>query len=130
MDTKQLMERLLKLQDLEFDETDLGDAAEKQREKKIEALRLQIPLPVLNHYDRLRVRGKKGVAGVRHQTCTGCHVQVTRAMVISLMHADDLHPCENCGRYLYLLPEPAVEETVPDKKTAAKFRKAELACAA
>lgn len=99
---KQLLDRLLKLQLLESDEAALDETAENQIQKQIAEVRLQIPLPILNHYDRLVARGKKGVAAVRHQTCTGCHVQVTRAMVMNLMHGDDIQVCENCGRYLYL----------------------------
>jgi predicted nucleic acid-binding Zn-ribbon protein len=105
MNSKHLLQNLLKLQVLEFDETALDEAAKKQGLKRIAELRLQIPLPILNHYDRLVVRGKKGLAAVQNQTCTGCHVQVTRALVMNLKHGEDIQVCENCGRYLYLAPE-------------------------
>jgi predicted nucleic acid-binding Zn-ribbon protein len=106
---KELINNLLKLQTLQFDET----VAESDR--RIEALRAKIPAPMLVHYDRLAVRGKKGVAAVRNQVCTGCHVQVPRAVVVTLMHGDDIRICESCGRYLYL-PEP----TEPNKNKRAK----------
>jgi predicted nucleic acid-binding Zn-ribbon protein len=131
VNTKSLLDSLLKLQSLEFDEAGIDGTSEKEIDKKIAALRLQIPLPILNHYDRLGARGKKGVAAVRHQTCTGCHVQVTKAVVINLMRGEDIQVCENCGRYLYL-PEP--DESKPQaaaQKTGAKLRKQpELSCAA
>ena len=131
MNTKLLLDSLLKLQSLEFDETGFDGAPEKEIDKRIATLRLQIPLPILNHYDRLGARGKKGVAAVRHQTCTGCHVQVTKAVVINLMHGEDIQVCENCGRYLYL---PESDETRPlaeTQKSGAKLRKQpELPCAA
>jgi predicted nucleic acid-binding Zn-ribbon protein len=114
MDAKQLLEALLKLQELELDERELDDAAEREAETRIAELRLQIPRPILNHYDRLRVRGKRGLVAVRHQTCTGCHVQVTRGIVINLMHGEDIQVCENCGRYLYL-PQPGSFADVPVK---------------
>jgi predicted nucleic acid-binding Zn-ribbon protein len=131
MDTKQLLLCLLELQSLEFDKAERDESAKKEAHKKIAELRLQIPLPILNHYDRLRVRGKKGAAAVSHQTCTGCHVQVTRAVVINLMHGEDIQVCENCGRYLYLLQPKESGLLESREKPAAKSRKPmELSCAA
>jgi predicted nucleic acid-binding Zn-ribbon protein len=130
VNTKLLLESLLKLQSLEFDEAGFDGASEKEIDKKIASLRLQIPLPILNHYDRLGARGKKGVAAVRHQTCTGCHVQVTKAVVISLMRGEDVQVCENCGRYLYL-PKPGDPDQQAAPKNDAKLRRQpELSCAA
>lgn len=106
----ELIENLLKLQSLTSDKT-----AAAGMEKQIEALRSKVPAPVLLHYDRLVARGKKGMAGVRNQVCTGCHMQVSRNTVMTLMRGDDIQICEACGRYLYLLPElPAV---VVEKRT-------------
>ncbi len=132
VNTKLLLDSLLKLQALEFNEAGIEGTSEKEIDKQIAALRLQIPLPILNHYDRLGARGKKGVTAVRHQTCTGCHVQVTKAIVINLMRGDDIQVCENCGRYLYL-PEATVSEepaAAPVKKSAKSRKHEELPCAA
>lgn len=68
-------------------------------------MRAKIPPPILGHYDRLLAQGKKGLAAVRNQICTGCHIQVPRALVLTLMHEEDIQVCENCGRYLYLPEE-------------------------
>lgn len=116
MNTKQLLNNLLKLQSIEFGEDDLDDTHRETKDKKIAELRRQIPVPILNHYDRLGARGKKGAAPVRNQTCTGCHVSVTRAIVLDLMRGEDIQVCENCGRYLYL-PEPAAPESPAPRKT-------------
>jgi predicted nucleic acid-binding Zn-ribbon protein len=117
----ELMQNLLKLQALEFDKT-----AEPVPDKHIAELRGKIPAPVLGHYDRLMVRGKKGAAAINHQVCTGCHVQVPRGTVLTLMHGDDIQICESCGRYLYLAepaesapPAAATEKSKPRKKRAA-----------
>jgi predicted nucleic acid-binding Zn-ribbon protein len=100
----ELINKLLKLQSLEFDEQ-VGPDMEKQ----ISVLRAKIPAPILGHYDRLVARGKKGVAGVQKQVCTGCHMHVPRGVVLTLMHGDDLQLCGNCGRYLYLSEKPELE---------------------
>ena len=116
-----VLQNLLKLQALEF-----GEAATKSVEAQAAELRGNIPQPILGHYDRLRVRGKKGVAVVRNQVCTGCHMHVPIGQITVLMRGEDIQLCESCGRYLYL-PDPAetefinrVEAAKPVAKPAAK----------
>jgi hypothetical protein len=115
----ELMQNLLKLQALDFKES-----AEPDMEKRVAELRGKIPAPILGHYDRLMVRGKKGTAAIRNQVCTGCHVQVPRGTVLTLMHGDDIQICENCGRYLYLAEpaESAPPAAAPEKSKLRKKR--------
>ena len=68
-------------------------------------MRGKIPPQILAHYDRLVARGKKGVALVRNQVCTGCHMRVPIGVIMTLKHDEDIQLCESCGRYLYLPPE-------------------------
>ena len=122
---KVLLENLVKLQEFEFSESPEGGT-----EAALSELRRQIPLPILEHYDRLTARGKTGIAAVRHQVCMGCHMRVPIGAVITLMHASDLQVCENCGRYLYLpadekfeLPQPRAEaQPAPAKRVSRKAR--------
>jgi uncharacterized protein len=115
---KALIENLLKLQTLEFDNTVAKSDA------RIVELRGKVPAQILGHYDRLVTRGKKGVAVVRNDVCTGCHVSVPRAVTLTLMRGDDIQICESCGRYLYLgepvaaAPAPAAKKT--RKKSSSK----------
>lgn len=101
---KEWLQNLLKLQTLEFDEM-----LEPETDKQIAELRVKVPPPILAHYDRLLAQGKRGLAAVRNQVCTGCHLRVPRAFVLALMQETDIQVCENCGRYLYL-PEPGKPE--------------------
>jgi predicted nucleic acid-binding Zn-ribbon protein len=119
-----LLQNLLKLQALEFDE-----APGKNAEAQAAELRAKIPQPIIGHYDRLRVRGKKGVAVVRNQVCTGCHMCIPIGQITVLMRGDDIQLCESCGRYLYL-PDAAeteflahMEAAKPAAKAPAKPRK-------
>jgi predicted nucleic acid-binding Zn-ribbon protein len=123
-----LLQNLLRLQSLEFDES-----REKNAEARSRELRGQIPAPILAHYDRLRVRGKKGVAVVRNQVCTGCHMRLPIGTINTLMQGQEIQLCETCGRYLYL-PDAAesqfvenVAATKPETKPAAKPRKRKAA---
>jgi predicted nucleic acid-binding Zn-ribbon protein len=114
-----LILNLLKLQAIDFDET--TDVSESQRTD----LRNSIPQPILGHYDRLVARGKKGLAAVRNQVCTGCHMRLPIGTVNTLMQNQDIQLCDTCGRYLYLPPEavPSPVESAPAAKPAAKTRK-------
>ena len=94
----ELLQNLVKLQSLGFEKT-TGKAADPV----IAELRGKIPPQILGHYDRLVAHGKKGLAAVRDQVCTGCHMHVTIGVVATLMHDTDIQLCDNCGRYLYLL---------------------------
>jgi predicted nucleic acid-binding Zn-ribbon protein len=119
-----VLKDLLELQALEF-----GETTGKKVQEQAAQLRDKIPLPILGHYDRLRARDKKGVAVVRNQSCTGCHMHVPIGQITVLMRGEDIQLCESCGRYLYLpapgeeeLPKPT-EAPKPAPKAAAKPRK-------
>ena len=98
---KEIMKLLFELQSLEF-ETRIRPATEA----RVAELRAAIPAPILAHYDRLADQGKKGVAVLRNQTCSGCHMRVPLGVVMDLKHAQDVCLCDHCRRYLYL-PEDA-----------------------
>ena len=108
-----VLQNLLRLQAIEF-----GEVSVKKADAEVAELRGKIPQPILGHYDRLRVRDKKGVAVVRNQSCTGCHMRVPIGQITVLMRAEDIQLCESCGRYLYL-PAPA-EAEAPEPVKAAK----------
>ena len=92
-----ILENLLRLQDLEFEEGPGAAPASAAAQ-----LRSQIPTSILAHYDRFVARGKTGVAVVQNQVCGGCHMRVPIGTLNTLLHAADIQICENCGRYLYL----------------------------
>ena len=106
----ELLQNLIKLQSLEF-----GGSDDKKTEAAMTELRTKIPSQILAHYDRIVVKGKKGITLVRDQVCTGCHMRVPIGAVLSLRHGEDIQLCESCGRYLYLAPET---EAVPAAPTA------------
>src|SRR4051812_44975763 len=113
------IENLVKLQAIEF-----GGTKSKPGQAEAAKLRELIPQPILAHYDRLVARGKKGVAFVSNQVCTGCHMRLPIGTVNTVMQRQDLQLCDSCGRYLYV-PEPVetpVVESVAVAKPARKPR--------
>lgn len=109
---KALMQNLLALQTLEFGLTKSPDIA-----ATIAELRGKIPAPILGHYDRLRARGKKGLAAVQNQVCAGCHMRVPIGAIMTIKQEQDIQLCESCGRYLYL---PAEAEPTPKRPARGK----------
>jgi hypothetical protein len=116
----ELLQNLVRLQSLEF-----GDVKVENAEASAAKLRAKIPQPILGHYDRLIARGKRGMAQVRDQVCTGCHMRLPMAVIMTLMHDRDIQLCDTCGRYLYLADPAAPPAAEPAKapKPAKKARK-------
>lgn len=113
-----VLQSLLQLQSIEF-------SSAKASEAEIAKLREVVPPPILGHYDRLVARGKKGVALIRNQTCTGCYMRQPIGKINILMRGEDIQLCDSCGRYLYLAPEePAAAQpaATPAAKPAPKPR--------
>jgi len=115
-----VIQKLLKLQALELEKP-----SSRKPEPELSELRGQIPPSILAHYERLTARGKKGVAIVRNQVCTGCHMKLPIGTLNTLMHDEDIQLCDSCGRYLYLpdTAETQFLEHVAASKPAVKPRK-------
>jgi predicted nucleic acid-binding Zn-ribbon protein len=102
-----VMQALVELQTIEFGPDSESSAVKDAAEK----LRAKVPPQILGHYDRLRARGKKGLALVRdNRVCAECHMQVPVGVVGTVMKGEDIQLCGNCGRYLFVLEKP-VEPT-------------------
>ena len=112
MSMKELMKNLFELQSLEFE-----DVVRPHTEERIAELRTKIPAPILGHYDRLCDQGKKGVAVMRNQTCSGCHMRVPLGVVLDLKRGDDVRLCDHCRRYLYLREETPAKPRKDGPKT-------------
>ncbi len=116
----ELVQSLVELQSLEF-----GAAGDKNTEAAKAKLRAKVPPQILAHYDRLVAHGKKGVAIVRDQVCTSCHIRLPLGVIMTLMHGQDIQLCESCGRYLSLAPVAKTEAAEPTagSKPVKKTRK-------
>ena len=92
------MEQLLASQRVQFD----ARSRTSDLKAEMEQLREKVPAAIFAHYERLVLRGKKGVAIARNGVCSECHLRITSGKLISLVDTDDVQMCDNCGRYLYL----------------------------
>lgn len=101
-------------------------AGSPETRREAEALRREVPVPILGHYDRLVSRGKKAVAYVRHGVCTGCRMQLPSGLYAKLLRDDDLCVCDNCARYLVVAPEtppPTAAESAPAAHAPARTQR-------
>ena len=113
----ELLQNLIKLQAIEFEET-----TEKNAGATIAELRGKIPAQILGHSDRLVARGKKGVTAIRGENCSSCHIRVPIGAITTLKRGEDIQLCENCGRYLFL-PDTAEVATPPPAAPAKRAKK-------
>lgn len=57
-------------------------------------------------YQRLwKHKGSNVVVGIDHGVCNGCHMQLSRQIVVSCQADQEIFFCPNCGRILYYTPE-------------------------
>ena len=114
----QVLESLLQLQALET-----GKSTGSPGTARVEELRKKVPAQILQHYDRLRTRGKKGISFVRHGVCGQCHMQVAVGLLAMLRRQDNVYRCENCGAYLSLAEEPAPTLEMPSPRAVKPGRR-------
>jgi predicted nucleic acid-binding Zn-ribbon protein len=55
-----------------------------------------------SRYERLlKNKGSNVVVGVSHHACGGCHMQLSRGVVVACQGEQEITTCPNCGRILY-----------------------------
>lgn len=94
----EIVKNLLALQRLQFEVRSQTPATQAETAER----RQRVPAPILDRFDRLLRRGRKGVAAARHGVCSECHLRITSGTLASLAYTTELHVCDNCGRYLFL----------------------------
>ena len=91
--------------------TDLA-AREQNLQKEFSALQTDrgglaeaVEPAVRSKYERLfKQKGQHVVVGIQHGVCAGCHMQLSRAIVVACQSDQEIVTCINCGRILYYDP--------------------------
>jgi Zn-ribbon protein, possibly nucleic acid-binding len=110
---RQIMEKLLALQKLALDTKPL----KLEHETEVLKWREKMPASILSHFDRLIARGKKGVAIARNgRPALRDHLRLPSGTMGALAYTNEVHLCDNCGRYLLSAGERAAR---PDRFAAA-----------
>lgn len=112
-DLRQRLEQLNQLEDDGALAKRTGRSA-LNSEALMESLRANMPVGVLAHHDRLRARGRRSVAEVRHGVCSGCHMSLPTGLQAAVQRESTLLKCETCGRFIFPA-EMLVEQPLPAK---------------
>jgi predicted nucleic acid-binding Zn-ribbon protein len=113
------LEVLLEIQDLKTQRADLQEQGEgrqfeqevfgisveealAQLDEKIAEMENSLEPRVKARYQRLLGRGKF-IVPVINGTCFGCFVSIPTAMAGNAERHNQLHHCDNCGRFLYMI---------------------------
>lgn len=76
-----------------------------QLETERTELAAQLDEAVRHRYHRLlKARGGTVVVPIDRGVCGGCHMQLSRHLVVACMAGQELVTCPNCGRLLYYTP--------------------------
>jgi len=61
---------------------------------------------IRSKYERLfKHKGQNVVVGIQHGVCGGCHMQLSRATVVTCQAEQEIVSCINCSRILYYTPD-------------------------
>jgi len=116
------LQNLIELHRLE-EQLDRARTGKTALQSQIDEVRAKLIPNILGHHDRMRARGKRSIAEVRNNVCSGCHMTVAIGILATLRRMEDIQICANCGRYLHL-PVEAPPETPAPAKPARKKRAA------
>jgi len=111
------LELLLQIQDLKSQRRELADAENNQVEQeefhidieqaiahldaKIEEVRDGLEPRIRARLDRIVGTRQRAIVPLINGTCYGCFTMVPTANLSSFSNRNQLHTCENCGRFLY-----------------------------
>ena len=57
-------------------------------------------------YERLlKQKGQNVIVGIQHGVCGGCHMQLSRSVIVTCQADQEIITCPNCGRILYFTRE-------------------------
>lgn len=111
------LELLLQIQDLKSQRRELADAenslveqqefhvdveqAIKDLDAKIDEVKSGLEPRIRSRLERIAGTRPRAVVPLINGTCYGCFTMVPTANLVRLSNRDQLHTCENCGRFLY-----------------------------
>lgn len=78
--------------------------AKEDLAEKIEGLEEELSDPVRRRYRRVAKSMNRVVAPVINGVCYGCFVSIPTAAARDQDPNEELQSCENCGRFIYILP--------------------------
>lgn len=99
--------RLLRIQELNLQPRDLLS----EEETELDELEAAIDDSVLRRVNRFFDRDRKAIVPLRGESCSGCHIKLSRSVLSGLKQGFTTQFCDNCGRVVFVSEEVSSDET-------------------
>jgi predicted nucleic acid-binding Zn-ribbon protein len=85
---------------------DKGEAGLKKELAELQSNREELAAVVeeaaRSRYERLlKQKGQNAIVGIQHGVCGGCHMQLSRSIIVGCQGEQEIVTCPNCARILY-----------------------------
>lgn len=114
MSNRKLINQLIQLQELIVariqKQASMPRAPLGALDENIKLLSTDLPLRVKSHLNDLLKKHPEAMVPIVDGHCTGCGMEVKSSLINEIHHAEELHRCLNCTRYLYVPSEVVARE--------------------
>ncbi|MEI6891743.1 MAG: PTS sugar transporter subunit IIA [Pontiella sp.] len=114
MPSRKLINQLIQLQELIIARIQkraaMSNAPLGALDQNIKLLSTDLPLRVKKHFNDLLKKHPEAMVPIVDGHCTGCGMEVKSSLINEIHHAEELHHCLNCTRYLYIPSEVVARE--------------------
>jgi mannitol/fructose-specific phosphotransferase system IIA component (Ntr-type) len=114
MSNRRLINQLIQLQELIVariqKQASMPRASLGALDANIKLLSTDLPVRVKSHLNELLKKHPEAMVPVVDGHCTGCGMEVKSSLINEIHHAEELHRCLNCTRYLYIPSEVVARE--------------------
>lgn len=114
MSNRKLINQLIQLQELIVariqKQASMRNASFGALDQNIKLLSSNLPQQVKSHLNDLLKKHPEAMVPIVDGHCTGCGMEVKASIINEIHHADELHRCLNCTRYLYVPSEVVARE--------------------
>ncbi|WP_372807546.1 PTS sugar transporter subunit IIA [Pontiella sp.] len=114
MPNRKLINQLIQLQELAVariqKKVAMPNAPLDALEKNIAMLGADLPQRIKTHLNQLLQKHPEAVVPIVDGHCTGCGMGLSNSLINEVHHAEEIHRCLNCTRYLYVPSEVVARE--------------------
>lgn len=114
MPNRKLINQLIQLQELIVariqKKTLMPNAVLSALDENINLLSSDLPQRVKSHMNLLLQKNPEAMVPVVDSHCTGCGMGLSASLINQIHHAEELHRCRNCARYIYVPSEIVARE--------------------
>ncbi|MDF7801766.1 PTS sugar transporter subunit IIA [Pontiellaceae bacterium B1224] len=114
MSNRKLINQLIQLQELIVariqKQASMPSASLGALDANIKLLSTDLPVRVKSHLNDLLKKHPEAMVPIVDGHCTGCGMEVKASLINEIHHAEELHRCLNCTRYLYIPSEVVARE--------------------